>query len=254
MLNYLFDIVFVLIVLAIAFFASRRGLVHAALIFLAATMASLFATTMFEPVAAWAKSMFLLNTDYIVAGYAWGFFLFAIFGFALWGLLRCINVMLPEPPEMSPTAEAVGSWVFGGMTGMLLAAFLLTAIHTVPAPRNFWGAFSPEAHRRPGPLMALAPDYLYLSFVEYTCENAFAVRGHGWQMPRPVNSAELDQGRWSSFPIRFAIWRREDEESRWDIVHDNPAEETPADLDDSSDESDSDTATDTTAGPSEPAE
>jgi hypothetical protein len=214
MLEYTFDIAFVLVAAATAWFASRKPVVHAAALFIAVLIAGVLAMTTFEPVAAWCQKTFLLPSDFRVAAYTWLLAAIAVFAAALLVLWRYVVVVLPEPPEMRPTLETFGSWGLGALAGYALAAFLLTTVHLFPAPRDYWGAFEPEAHHRSGPITKLAPDYQVLAFVEYVSERAFAVRGRGWELDRPAISANVKGGRWSSFPVRYAVWR-ETLEWRW---------------------------------------
>ena len=67
----------------------------------------------------------------------------------------------------------------------------------------------PEAHRRPGPVSAFAPDYQFLSFVEYTCVRRDALTGAPWMLNGPLYAPGLKNGEWGSFPVRYALWREQ---------------------------------------------
>jgi len=207
MLYYVSDLLFTIVVLITAYYISRRGMVNAAVLFIAMLIASLLAITTFEPVANWISRTYLVATDFRVASWIYIVSVSAIFSSALALQMWCIHLILPEAPVMSQRMESIGARVLGVLGGYLFASFLLTALLTSPAPREFWGTFAPEAHRRPGPIMACAPDYQFLALTEYTCEHAFALTGGSWGLGRPVISAETTGGRWSTFPIRYSRFR-----------------------------------------------
>ena len=207
MLGYLFDLLFLIVALSVAYWISQKGMAHSATYFVAVLIASLLAITMFEPASNWAARRLLLPADIRIANYFYFLICIGIFAATLASFLWCIHVILPDAPKMSPRMETIGSWVFGVLTGYLFAAFLLTALLAFPAPREYWGAFAPEPHRRPGPIMASAPDFQFLTLTEYTCDHAFAVSGGAWLLDRPAISAQSSGGRWSSYPIRYALWR-----------------------------------------------
>lgn len=207
MLGYLTDFLFLLVVLGTAYWIAEKGMVYAAVIFIAILIASLLAITTFEPVANWFNRTYLLSSDFRISSYCYFFIAIGIFSSALGILLWWTQLILPTAPVMSPRLETIGRRVFGILTGYLLASFLLTVILTFPAPLDFWGALAPEAHRRPGPIMRFGPDYQFLSLVEYTCEHASALKGGKWWLDRPVISAQVNGGRWSTYPIRYARWR-----------------------------------------------
>jgi hypothetical protein len=207
MLNYLFDLLFVLVVLAVACFVARRWtMVHCAAAFVSVLIAGLLAITTFEPIAHWLERAYLTSTDFVVAEHLYFVVCMSVFLVTLAVLLWSIHAILPDAPAVSPRGEMFGCWGFGVLTGYFVASFLLCAVMTFPAPRNFWGLFEPDAHRRPGPVMACAPDYQFLAFVEYTCDHTFALTGT-WLLDRPLIPPTSYTGRWGSFPNRYARWR-----------------------------------------------
>ncbi|MCA9119975.1 MAG: hypothetical protein H6822_29465 [Planctomycetaceae bacterium] len=207
MLSYLFDLMFLLVTLSVAYIVSRHSAVHAAAFFIATLISSLLSITTFEGVSARIARTYLLPSDFLILRHLQFVISIAIFVAAAALLAWCIQLILPETPKLSTRMEMTGRWVFGTLVGYLFAAFLLTVLATFPTRREFGGAFMPEAHRRPGPIMAAAPDYQFLALVEYTCGNAFALTGGNWTLGRPIISADAKHGRWSSFPIRYARWR-----------------------------------------------
>jgi hypothetical protein len=208
MLSYLFDLAFVLIVGLTALFIARgMMMVEAALTFLAVVISSLVAITVFEPIAAWCVRHLFVSTDVYVTKYLWAAFAIFIFLLVFAVLQQAFLRVLGDVPQFGRLAESVGCWGWGVLAGYVLAAFLLTISQTMPVPRDVWGTFEPEAHLRRGPIMAFAPDYQFLSLVDYVCEPRAALTGMPWTVGGPLNAAELDQGYWSAFPIRYALWR-----------------------------------------------
>ncbi len=208
MLSYLFDIAFVLTVILSALVVARSmTLAESALTFLAVLLASLFAISLFEPIAEWCSAKLFLATDYGVTKFLWPFFALFLFLLALAFLQQQFLRTVGETTDFGPKLESFGGWIFGGLAGYVLAAFLLTLVHTLPGPRNYWGLFEPEAHRRPGPVMAFAPDYQLLSLVDYTCVPRGALTGIQWTLGGPVATTDLRKGQWASFPVRYALWR-----------------------------------------------
>lgn len=207
MLGYLFDIIFLAVVLAIAYYVSRRSIVHSATCCVATLLASLLSATTFESLAKWINRTYLLPSDFLISMRLNFIVSIGLFAIVLAILLWFIQLILPVAPQISLRVEPIGRWFFGIATGYLFASFLLVSFLTFPAPREFWGLLTPEAHRRSGPIGRCAPDYQFLSLVEYTSANAFAFSGGSWLLDRPVISADLKRGRWASFPIRYAIWR-----------------------------------------------
>ena len=230
MLAYLPDATFVLLMLAIAYVTSQRGMVHAAAYSIAVLIASLLSITTFESTANWVERTYLLASDWRIAVHLYFLVSIVVFGASLTGLLWCVNAILPDAPEMTRWVDKIGGWAFGGLAGYLFASFLLIAVQTFPAPRECWGLLAPEAHRRAGPITFTAPDYQLLALTEFTCDHDFALTGGAWLLDRPVISAEPEGGRWSSFPTRFATWR-ENHEWRWggEFVDDEEEEEDEVD-------------------------
>jgi hypothetical protein len=215
MLSYLFDLLFVLLVFAVAsFVAWRWSMVHCATTFVSVLMAGLLAITTFEPVANWVEVTYLTSSERFIAKYLYFVVCMTLFLVTLVVLQWCIHAVLPDAPKMSPRAEMLGRWGLGVLTGYLFASFVLCVIMTFPAPRNFWGLFEPDARRRPGPVMASAPDHQFLAFVEYTCGQTSALSGK-WLLDRPVIPPDSHTGRWGSFPKRYALWRWQFEYVEW---------------------------------------
>ena len=207
--GFLLDVVFLAVVALTAWFVSRRLVIDSAILLLTTLFASVIAMVTFEYIAGACRDNFLSDNDFVVANYLWIFFLLGIFGLSFLILQQIFSRAIGRPPELGRIAESLGCWVIGGLTGYVLAAFLLVAAQTAPGTRSLGGTLYPEATRRPGPVMSSGPDYQYLTMVEYSCKPRFDLTLESWQLGRPVVSAALGLGQWPSFIIRYALWREE---------------------------------------------
>lgn len=220
MLSYIFDFMFVLIVLGSAFLVSRGSMVNSGIRLVAVLIASLLSIGNFEKLARWLESTYLSSTEETIAFHLFYVSAIGLFVVCLAILLWGVHRILPVAPEASERTETVGRWGFGIMTGYLMAAFLLTVIQTFPGPRDFWGSLPPDASQRSGPILSSAPDHQFLALTEYTLDNAFPVNGV-WLLDRPVISADPQGGRWASFPDRYRIFRSSVQEYYGESVEEN---------------------------------
>lgn len=114
------------------------------------------------------------------------------------------------------TLDQIGKWGFGALTGYLTMAFLLTALHTAPLPREFMG-FKPERNN----FFGMAPDRQWLGFVQYVSEKSLSKALYRDATTKEILPNTFD-GRflrlgdksspypntvWPSFPIRYAMRR-----------------------------------------------
>jgi hypothetical protein len=95
-------------------------------------------------------------------------------------------------------------WVFAVLTGYVTIAFLLTALHTAPLPRDFLG-FTPERSNFFG---MLAPDRDWLGFVQYISEKSMPSSEEGRifdgsRFRLPYHENEI----WPTFIFRYASRR-----------------------------------------------
>lgn len=97
-------------------------------------------------------------------------------------------------------------WGCAALAGYVTMAFLLTALHTAPLPREFLG-FRPE---RANLGSVLAPDRHWLGFTQWVSERVCS-----YSEPRVFDGPRFDLGDpgvvtnryWPSFPIRYASRR-----------------------------------------------
>lgn len=207
------DLILAGIVVGVAFLVSNDGAWSAGVTFLCALLSGLLAMNFFEPLAE------LLSRTYPPWQEKWdmiallGLFIAFIFVFRM-GTER----IAPTYIGVHAYVDQVGRWLFGALTGYVTMAFLLTALHTAPLPREFLG-FRPE---RPNLLNAVAPDRQWLGFVQYVSEKALSRFDLGIQVGAPLTQPHAFDAKyeligdpnspypntiWSSFPMRYATRR-----------------------------------------------
>ncbi|GIX03879.1 MAG: hypothetical protein KatS3mg113_0885 [Planctomycetaceae bacterium] len=207
------DTVLAAILIGVAYLSSSDGAWNAGVNFLCALLAGLLAMNFFEPLAIfltrivpeWGSRWDMICLLGLFAGFVY--------------LLRLLSEQLaPVYIPVSALIEQLGRWLFAGLTGYLTMAIVLTALHTTPLPREFWG-FRPE---RANLFNLAAPDRQWLGFVQYVTEHALARYdlNVGYRNGRPVPHAfdgtffQLGEPQqpypndiWPSFPIRYATRR-----------------------------------------------
>jgi hypothetical protein len=207
------DLILIAIVAGVAFMVSNDGAWNAGLTFLSILFAGLIAMNFFEPAA------LLLTRTYAEWSDRWdmvalvGLFIALVFGFRM-GTER----MVPTYVQVPGFIDTIGRYAFGVAAGYVTMAFLLTALHTAPVPREFLG-FKPE---RMNFLNFAAPDRQWLAFTQYVSEKSLARYDLGVQVSGLLTTPHSFDGRyevvgdaaspyanntWSSFPIRYATRR-----------------------------------------------
>lgn len=183
-----------------------EGAFGAAVSCLVIVLSGLLAMNFFEPFAAFAQSNLMGSGAW---PYRWDIImLVGLFGGLVFGLRTLMEKLSPRYIEMSGLAHEIGRWSFGLIGGYVTMAFLLTALHTAPLPRNFM-EFRPE---RANLFNVIAPDRQWLGFTQYASENVFAA---GRIFDGPVsdfiddNSDDNRNTIWPSFPIRYASRREQ---------------------------------------------
>lgn len=164
------DILLIAIVAVVAWCVSGEGAYAALVSLISVILAGLLAMNFFEALAnflqanvaaSWASRWDMIS----LVG------LFVLF-FTVFRLLS--EQLMPTYIQVHSLLHQIGSWGGGLATGYVTMAFLLTALHTAPLPRDYWGFFPPERERRSGPLSAFGPDYQWLGFTQYVTEKPFA--------------------------------------------------------------------------------
>mgnify|MGYP003629999711 FL=1 len=196
------DILLLAILGIVTWCVASEGAWGAGFIFVSVLLAGLLAMNYFEPLAT-----FLTNN--ISSSGAWrqrwdsialiGLFVAFIF------LFREITVRIaPTYMQVQPLVHEITRWSFAALTGYIAMAFLLTALHTAPLPREFAG-FTPERNNLFG---AAAPDRQWLGFTQYVSEKSMrnGAAGHIFDGPE-YTFPQQQNSIWPSFPIRYATRR-----------------------------------------------
>ena len=161
------DFVLVAVIALVTWCVAAEGAVGAGVTFLCVVFSGLLAMNFFEPLASLLDGVpYLADRSDVVALVG----LFVVF--AGGSRLLCEH-LAPTFIPLQGLAYDGGRWGFGFLAGYVTAAFLLTALHTAPLPREFLG-FRPERtvsadpNARTGMLFGVAaPDRQWLNFVQY---------------------------------------------------------------------------------------
>ena len=159
----------------------------------------LLAMNFYEPLA-------VILDDMLPVGYADIVALCGLFA-AFVSILRVITEQIaPIEIELPAPVYQAGRWGFAVLTGYTTMAFLLTALHTAPLPREFAG-FKPE---RKNLLNMAAPDRQWLGFTQYVSEHGLRNNVNG--IRRVFDGLEFrrpgrDDSLWAAFPLRYATRR-----------------------------------------------
>ncbi len=193
------DLLLLAILAVITWCVASEGAWGAGMMLVVVVLSALLAMNFFEPLAgilqagAVPGSMWSMRVDVIsLVG------LFALFV----TLLRAGSEKLcPAFLQINGFAYEIARWSFSALTGYVTIAFLLTALHTAPLPREFMG-FAPELGRRTGPLVRMAPDFQWLGFTQYVSEKV--IRGRAIFDGPVFEVGEFEKRPWPTFPIRYA--------------------------------------------------
>lgn len=196
------DILFLAILGIVTWCVASEGAWGAGFIFVSVLLAGLLAMNFFEPLATFLSSNVLTSN-------AWqqrwdcialvGLFVGFIF------LFREITVRIaPTYMQVQPLVHEISRWGFAALTGYITMAFLMTALHTAPLPREFAG-FQPERENLFG---VVAPDRQWLGFTQYVSEKSMRNGALGHIFDGPEYSLPQHQNQiWPTFPIRYASRR-----------------------------------------------
>jgi hypothetical protein len=199
------DLVFAAVVLLAVLVVRQGGAVRSGVRLPGVILAGLFAMNYFEPMAKLAID--LADSAEFVSRFARFASLVVLFASGLIVLWALTQRLLPESPELPALLERPVAWLCSVFGAYVLAAVLLTAVHTFPGSRDFGGFLPPEADRRKGPILKFAPDYHWLAFTQHVSEHVFRRPGEGRVFDGPQRRVGSAQGRWASFPLRYALWR-----------------------------------------------
>lgn len=199
------DLVALLVFGIVTWCVASEGAWGAASLFFIVLFSALLAMNWFEPLAAFLESNVARSTFWrmlwdVVA-------LVGLFSGLVWIFRTTAEQLSPRFIYMHPVVFQFSRWTCGALTGFVTTAFLLTALHTAPLPREF-STFTPEPARRSGPVLQTQIDYQWLGYTQYVSEKIFSkgprgriFDGHRQQIGNHPNRI------WTSFPIRYATRR-----------------------------------------------
>lgn len=199
------DLGFAAVITVAGLAAAFSGAVRACVMAVGVVLAGLLAMNFYEPLS--DSIVHLLRKDNSLARYGDFVSLLALFITGVMAIRMINSRLLRDSPELPPLMERIAAFVGGFFVGGVVAAVLLTSLHTFPGSRDFGGYFRPEPERRTGPIARWGPDVCWLGFTQHVSENVFRV-GDG---QRVFDGPRLDLGehndRWPTFPYRYARWR-----------------------------------------------
>lgn len=205
----MFDAMLLVVWGIVTWCVASEGAHGAAITSVVVVLAGLLAMNLFEPVAAFGQGMF--------SSYVWSYrmdiiALVGLFIGLVFGLRMLFEKLAPVYVATEGIAYEIGRWGFGLLSGYVTMAFLLTALHTAPLPRDFM-EFRPE---RANLFNVMAPDRQWLGFTQWVSEHSFARGGAPRVFDGPVadfiddpNNAATRNTVWPSFPIRYAHRREQ---------------------------------------------
>lgn len=209
------DLILLAILGAVTWFVASEGAWTAGVTFLCTLLAGLVAMNFFEPLASYLASVLPAYDSKMDMVALLGLFGGGIFLFRLAG-----ERMAPTYVQVPAMVDQVGRWLFGAATGYVAMAFILTALHTAPVPREFLGFKAERANL----LGVVAPDRQWLGFTQYVTEHAFGRYDLGYLVGAPPGTPhafdapyfQVSEGgttysnfHWPSFPIRYAMRREQ---------------------------------------------
>jgi hypothetical protein len=214
------DVALLLIMALVAWNVATEGAWGAAAVFFSVLFSGLVAMDYFEPLADLLQSA--LGSDW--ANRVDFIALVGLFAAGVFGLRYLADKLVPNFITVHGRFYDVCRWGFAALTGYVTMAFLLTALHTAPLPRDFLG-FAPE---RTNYLGFLAPDRDWLGFVQYVSEKSMPSSEEGrifdgsrFRLPGHDNEV------WPTFIFRYAS-RRENFGTGSAAVAPPPTEAPPA--------------------------
>lgn len=161
------DLLIVAVIALITWCVAAEGAVGAGTTFLGVVLSGLVAMNFFEPLAD------LLDDVGFIGDRADMIALLGLFAVSITLVRLGAERIQPTFISLQGLLYDVGRWGFAFLTAYVTAGILLTALHTAPLPRGFWG-FSPE--RTHVLFDAFAPDREWMGFAQYVTERPFARR------------------------------------------------------------------------------
>lgn len=192
------DILLLAVLGLVTWCVASDGAWSAVVTFWCTLIAGLVAMNFFEQLAVLLEGItpFFANRSDMIA-------LIGLFIATLFALRIGFEQIVKLHVEVVPMAHDALRWSFAFLTGYVTMAFLLTALHTAPLPREFIG-FRAE---RPNLMGVAAPDRQWLGLTQYVSEHALTRGGNHAFDTINMKLANYPNEQWASFPIRYATRR-----------------------------------------------
>lgn len=200
------DLLLIAIVGLVTWCVASDGAWGAAISLLSVIIAGLLAMNFFEVTASFLEQNIASSLEW---QHRWDVIaLMGLFSAFVFALRTATERILPVDIEIHGLVFDIARWTCGALTGFVTMAFLLTALHTAPLPREFMG-FTPEPSKRGGPIGQAAPDFKWLGYVHHMTETAFrrGATGPIFDGPRFPFYQGGETRTLPSFPIRYASRR-----------------------------------------------
>lgn len=204
------DIILLVVLGLVTWSVASEGIWGAALTSLIVVISGLAAMNFFEPVAGMLEGT---GSSLWWRSHCDIFALLGLFAGSVIVLRLVTDWIAPRFITTDRLAYELGRWGGGLLAGYVTMAFLLTAVHTGPFPRSFWG-FEPERRNLLG---VVAPDRQWLGFTQWVSEESLKWPGDGKvfdgpQTFRPLTREGIGPRKnttWPSFIIRYASRRQQ---------------------------------------------
>lgn len=195
------DILLLLTVAGVTYYVAGEGAWGAATTAISTILAGLIAMNFFEPIC---DSM--LGTNSYWQGRLDVIVLVGLFAAGVSGLRFAADYVSPTYIGVHRMVHEGVRWGGGLIAGYVTMAFLLTALHTAPLPREFLG-FKSE---RDNLFSTFSPDKQWLGFTQYVSEKvcrSYPPRIFDGPRFAVGDTAVITNDVWPSFPIRYATRR-----------------------------------------------
>jgi uncharacterized membrane protein required for colicin V production len=165
-MTYILPLLMFVIFFACVAMCYAEGLWSNAIRLINVVTAGLLAVNFYEPLANWLDSM---QPSYT---YLWDYLsLWAVFAVCMVIFRELTSLISHVKVRFLKLVDRVGSAVLSVWIGWVMVCFTMMTLHTVPLQRNFlFDGFQPEERM----LMGLAPDRVWLAFVQKESMGAFA--------------------------------------------------------------------------------
>jgi len=194
------DLVLLAILAGITWVVASEGFAGAIQTAIICIISGLLAMNFFEPMAEMLQGALPAS----FSNWADTVALIGIYAVVVTLMRLAVERLAPGFPDAKKPMFEGGRWLGAFIAGYVTMAFLLTALHTAPVPRNYMG-FTPE---RANLFEIVAPDRQWLGFTQYASEKSL----RKWGRPNIFDGPQMTLGSsanqvWPSFPIRYATRR-----------------------------------------------